>query len=334
MMLPGLFVTVFLVALVGTYVIRSYALKHLLDIPNQRSSHQTPVPRGGGLSVVAAFALFMYGLYLLDWANSKQLLILSTGLLVAGIGFWDDHRPIAARWRFLVHALAALAALLLLPGMPEILFGTQTINLGLTGYALGLVFLIWSLNLFNFMDGIDGIAASEALFVATALAGLIFPLDSRLAMMAAGLGVCSLGFLIWNWPPAKIFMGDVGSGFIGFTLGLLILSMAHLDSNFLYIGLILFAVFIVDASYTLGYRFIDGQQWYAAHCSHAYQQAAKRYGHRRILISVWAINLFWLLPLAFMAYRIPQSSGLLLAIAYLPLLIIAIVFSAGKRQTP
>ncbi len=332
MILTGLFVAVFLFSLLCTYIIRRYALLHLLDIPNQRSSHQVPTPRGGGLGIVTAFYLLVIGTYLLGLSDTHRLLILSTGLLIAGIGFWDDHQHIAARWRFLVHAMTALTAMLMLHGLPELMLGSRQINFGLSGYPIGIVFLIWLLNLFNFMDGIDGIAGSEAVFVATALAGFIFPLDIPLAITAAGLGVCCLGFLVWNWPPAKIFMGDVGSGFLGYALGLLILLMAHKNANFLFIGLILFAVFIADATYTLCYRFIDGQQWYTAHCTHAYQHAAKKYGHRIVIIAVWAINLCWLLPVAIAAYRMPEYAWLWLPAAYFPLLYMAAAFSAGKQQ--
>ena len=320
-----------MLSLLFTYGIRRYALQHLLDVPNQRSSHHLPTPRGGGLGIVLAFFSAVIFTVQKDWFGLDFLLLLSMSMLIAGIGFWDDHQHVAARWRFLVHLIAAMGALFFLQGLPPLSFGSLVIDLGLFGYILGVVYLVWMLNLFNFMDGIDGIAASEAVFVAAALAGFMFAVDVHLTFIAAALAVSSLGFLCWNWPPAKIFMGDVGSGFLGFVLGLLILLFSNQEPGFLYIGLILCAVFVVDASLTLITRFIRGEKWYAAHCSHAYQHAARKYGHLKVVLSIWAINLLWLLPLAYGASRIPEYGWVGVIIAYSPLLYAAIVFKAGRE---
>ena len=320
-----------MLSLLFTYGIRRYALQHLLDVPNQRSSHHLPTPRGGGLGIVLAFFSAVIFTVQKGWFGLDFLLLLSMSMLIAGIGFWDDHQHVAARWRFLVHLLAAMGALFFLQGLPPLSFGSLVIDLGLFGYVLGVVYLVWMLNLFNFMDGIDGIASSEVVFVAAALAGFMFAVDTHLAFIAAALAVSSLGFLCWNWPPAKIFMGDVGSGFLGFVLGLLILLFSNQEPGFLYIGLILCAVFVVDASLTLITRFIRGEKWYAAHCSHAYQHAARKYGHLKVVLSICAINLLWLLPLAYGASRMPEYGWVGVIIAYSPLLYAAIVFKAGRE---
>ncbi len=312
-----------------------YACTHLLDIPNQRSSHQVPTPRGGGLAIVISYFSFLGGIFFLLKPQPQILPVLATGLLIATLGFWDDHRAIAARWRFIIHILTAWLALYLIQGFPALQLGTLSLNFGLTGYLIGIVFLVWLLNLFNFMDGIDAIAASETIFVSMALAIFMYFNNPWLALSAAGLGASCLGFLVYNWPPAKIFMGDVGSAFLGFLLALLILVFVREQARFMAIGLILPAVFITDASYTLIYRFIDGQRWYAAHCSHAYQQLAKHKGHRYVVIAVCLINLFWLLPLATVIYYKPEWFWPGLALAYGPLLFIAYRLGAGRAvQTP
>jgi Fuc2NAc and GlcNAc transferase len=314
----------------SVYFIKAYALKNLLDIPNQRSSHQMPTPRGGGLGIVVAFTAASLMLFLggsLDLAGFQAL---TAALLVAGIGFWDDHRHIPARWRFLVHMAAAVIALGLVQGFPLLVMGDWRIELGVFGYALGMAYLVWLLNLFNFMDGIDGIAASEAVFISGALTGFLGFIDNELALIALSLCFASLGFLLWNWPRAKIFMGDVGSGFLGFVLGLLTLMAGHQEPVYVYVGLILFAVFITDATVTLVRRYISGQKWYEAHCSHAYQHAARRYGHLKVILAVWAINLFWLLPVASVVFRYPAYALPGLIMAYLPLIYVTVKFEAGN----
>lgn len=327
--------------MVLTGVIRYYALsRKVLDIPNQRSSHSVPTPRGGGLAIVLAFMLAMGMLFFSGYIDLAELAALSSCLLVAGIGFCDDHAPVSARWRFLTHVLAALTALFFLQGLPLLLLPTpidwflsrRIVDLAWLGYPLGVLLLVWFLNLFNFMDGTDGIAASESLFVSLALSYYVFYLDQGLFGVSISLAAASLGFLLWNWPKARIFMGDVGSGFLGLLLGLLILMAAQQAAVLLYCGLILFGIFIVDATYTLLYRFCSGQKWYDAHCSHTYQHAAKQYGHLNVLLACWTINLLWLLPISWLVFLHPSYALLGVILAYMPLLYLAYRFKAGYAE--
>jgi Fuc2NAc and GlcNAc transferase len=335
------FALVLLVSTVLTGAIRYYALsRKVLDIPNQRSSHTEPTARGGGLAIVLAFFAASVSLFLTQGLNAAWFAALSSTLLVAVIGFCDDHAHVAARWRFLTHLLAAFAALFFLHGLPLVLvpkpfdavIGHSLLNLGWLGYLLGAVLLVWLLNLFNFMDGTDGIAASEAVFVSSALAGYLYFIDQTLCTVLMCLASASLGFLLWNWPKAKIFMGDVGSGFLGLLLGVLILMAAQQAAVLLYCGLILFGVFVVDATYTLLIRFGSGQKWYDAHCSHTYQRAAKQHGHLRVLMASWAINLFWLLPVSVLVFLHPGYALLGLLLAYLPLVYLAYRYKAGQPE--
>ena len=277
-------------------------------------------------------------MYLSQQLNTAWFLALCSTLLVAFIGFCDDHKHIPARWRFLTHVFAAGLALFFLHGLPELLLpqpfqtlsGQTFLTLGWFGLLVGVLLLVWLLNSFNFMDGIDGIAGSEALFVSSALAGYLYSLDSSLFMVASSLAAASIGFLLWNWPKAKIFMGDVGSGFLGLLLGVLIIMAWQQAPVLLYCGLILLGIFIVDASYTLHVRFSSGQKWYAAHCSHTYQHAAKRYGHLRVIIVCWLINLCWLLPISWLVFLEPNYAFWGCIIAYLPLIVLAYLFKAGQ----
>jgi len=324
-----------------TGLIRRYALaKRVLDIPNQRSSHTVPTARGGGLAIVMAFFCAMLFLHTTQGLNLSVVAAWSATLLVAVIGFCDDHAHVPARWRFLTHLVAALLVLFFLQGFPwlwlpspvDALLQRGMLNLGWLGYPLGALLLVWLLNLFNFMDGTDGLAASEAVFVSAALAGYLYFLDKDLFSIALNLMAAALGFLLWNWPKAKIFMGDVGSGWIGLALGVLILLAAQQAAVLLYCGLILLGIFVVDATYTLLYRVGSGQKWYEAHCSHGYQRAAKRYGHLAVLLASWAINLCWLLPISLLVFKHPHYALVGLGLAYLPLLYLAYRFKAGQHD--
>jgi Fuc2NAc and GlcNAc transferase len=320
MLVTILLAGVVLITLGFTFWVRSYALKHLLDVPTHRSSHQQPTPRGGGLAVVVTFFLSVLLCFFNGLLDFKLMCAFSVGLVIAGIGFWDDHQHIAARWRLTIHISAAIIVIFLLQ------------DFSLARGFFGMLFLVWMLNLFNFMDGIDGIAGSEALFVSASLAGFMWFSNSEMAWLGATLAASSLGFLILNWPPAKIFMGDVGSGFLGFTLGILILAYSQVSPVFLVIGLILFSVFITDATYTLITRILTGEKWHQAHCTHAFQHSAKKHGHLRVILVIWVFNLFWVLPVAIAVFLNPEYRFLGIVAVYLPLIILAYTFKAGRLQ--
>ncbi len=311
-------------------------LKDIVDIPNERSSHTSPVPRGGGLSVVIAFFVFLY-VYpnvvdgAIDIAVWKSLLL--GGAIIAAVGVLDDLNHIPARWRFLTHLLAAALSLSLLPALPVIpLFGFS-LDLGVFAYIFFAVLLVWSVNLFNFMDGIDGIASIEAITVLGSAALILF-LQGQTAWLTlfSYLAICIAGFLVWNWPPAKVFMGDACSGFLGFTLGLLMIVTSVGGAINLWAWLILCGVFVVDATTTLVRRMFRGERWYEAHRSHAYQILSRRFGsHWRVSVGVLIINIVWLFPLALVAAAYPYWGLPICCIALMPLLILAYRVGAGGR---
>lgn len=255
--------------------------------------------------------------------------LIGSGILIAAVGFWDDQGHIAARWRLLSHFIAAIWVLYWLGGIPEFNFLGLSINLNWFGFVVVAFILVWLLNLFNFMDGIDGIAASETIFVACA--GAYFSrlngLDN-LSYILLILASSTMGFLILNWPPAKIFMGDVGSGFLGLMLGIIVYANI-IEGSSVWIWLILLAVFLVDSGVTLLRRIFNGDKWYEAHCSHAYQHAAKKMGHKKVTMSVILINLFWLSPLAYLAHSMPDLAFVLTLLTVTPLIIVALKFKAG-----
>lgn len=329
------FVSAFAVTLViqrnGSHVSR-------LDIPNERSSHVTPTPRGGGIAIVIVVLITFTGLWLTNTMAAREALSIGAGsLIVAIVGHLDDRgRLTAARWRLLGHLFAAIIIVTGLHGLPMLPVFGSSIDLGVVGSILGVLYLVWLLNLFNFMDGIDAITGVET--VTTALCGAYLVWDvvptSQLWFAPLALAAATLGFLCHNWPPAKIFIGDVGSGFIGIMIGALSIQAAHMASQLGWSWVILMGVFVVDATVTLIRRALRRERLHIAHRSHAYQHVAIRIGrHAPVSLGVGAINLFWLFPIAsLVAHKtIDGFSGVL--IAYAPLVIAAVILGAGRAES-
>ena len=293
-------------AMALTVVVRRYALaKQIIDIPNARSSHTSPTPRGGGMAIVVVFYVVSLAL---GWRSGLPAgylyAILVAGSLVVGIGWLDDHGHVQAVWRFVVHLLAAGLALFWIGSLPFVQVGPWLLDLGMLGYPLGLLFIIWIVNLYNFMDGIDGMAGLETITVTSAAAFLLWQNGAEdMAGWIVLLGMASAGFLVWNWPPARIFMGDGGSGFLGFALAVL-------------------------------RRVAAGEKWHEAHRSHAYQYASRRYNsHRIVTLAVAAINVGWLFPLAWIASAFPNWGAFCLVVAWTPLMFLALKFQAGVPES-
>jgi len=243
----------------------------------------------------------------------------------------DDHFGLSTSLRLLIHFVAAGWALWQLKGMGSLYLGWISWDWGWVGQLVALAGLVWMINLYNFMDGIDGLAGVEAL--CTSALGALLLAWSGLGGMAEGamvLASASAGFLVWNWPPAKVFMGDVGSGFLGFVFGVLAISSATEQPWLLWPWLILLAVFIVDSTLTLMRRLITGARWHEAHCSHAYQQAARRWGsHSKVTLTIAAVNVTWLFPLAWGACVWPAVGPLFTVVAMAPLVYTAFRYDAG-----
>lgn len=319
-----------------TWLLRRYALaRSIIDIPNARSSHSTPTPRGGGVAIVVSFlATLLWMGYVGSVEPASVWALFGAGGFVAVLGFLDDHGHIAARWRLLGHFAASFWALFWLGGFPPLnLFGIE-LNLAWLGHGLALFYIVWLLNLYNFMDGIDGVASIEAVSVCLGSCLLYMLVDAtELVFVPLILAATVAGFLIWNFPPAKIFMGDAGSGFLGIAIAIISLQATWVSFNLFYAWLILLGVFIVDATLTLFRRLLRGDKVYEAHRSHAYQYAARHYGfHLPVTLAVLLINICWLLPLAALVVldRIDGAAGVV--IAWIPLVVLALRYNAGKPE--
>lgn len=308
-----------------TECVRQYANRYLLDIPNERSSHVIVTARGGGLGFVLVFlAVVLYLCFLRELPLSLALACVSTGSIVAFIGFIDDHWAISARFRLLMHGVALGIGLYCLGGLSSNNFISFYMSNPYLLNAFGLIALVWLLNLYNFMDGINGLAATQAILFCFAAAGFFYQYSAiPEAMTLLILGLSVSGFLCFNFPRALIFMGDVGSGFLGAILALFFVRALQIDFTLFSILLILLAVFIVDANLTLVRRALRREALMQAHRSHAYQFASRRFGHTKVTISFVLIMGLYLYPLAIFVSRgyIQPIWGV--CVAYAPLIALA-----------
>lgn len=323
--------TILTVGFISAFLITQLVQKHalslgLVDIPNERSLHVKPTPRGGGLGFVISFLGGLAALYFAHFISFQLLLIfILGGVLIAGVGLLDDLRHATVKIRLTVHTVAAIFVLGLFHGMPQLPLGFMILHWQWFGNFIGVIALVWLINLYNFMDGIDGIAGAEAIFATTAGALLIILSNHRSELIwpLLLLGACVFGFIILNWSPAKIFMGDVGSGFLGFALGIFIIASAVEQSLTPWQWLILLSCFWIDATLTLLRRILKGEAFMQAHCSHAYQ-VISRYlnSHKKVVLMVMGVNIFGFIMAAISLFM-PQ---IILLMALLMFLIVSLFY--------
>jgi UDP-N-acetylmuramyl pentapeptide phosphotransferase/UDP-N-acetylglucosamine-1-phosphate transferase len=264
----------------------------VLDRPNARSLHATPVPRGGGIAVVVAILLAWLGLILAGLAAPRLLAVLLGTVLLAAVSWRDDLRSLPPGVRLIAQCVALGLVLGTLALIGAQMPSQGRLPLWLDATATGLVWL-WFANLFNFMDGIDGLAGSEAAAIALGL--VVFATfgtdhDTSFAALAAPIAAAAIGFLVWNWAPARIFLGDVGSIPLGYLLGFLLLGVAA--SGHWKIALILPLYFLADATITLLRRLFRGERVWTPHRTHFYQRAVTRgLSHAAVVRRVIAANI-------------------------------------------
>ncbi|MCB1677099.1 MAG: glycosyl transferase family 4 [Halioglobus sp.] len=293
----------------------------LLDHPNARSSHVRPTPHGGGLPLLLAFAagLALAAPYYGAWSK-PYLALAAGGLSLLALGVLDDLRGLSIRLRFVLYSLcAALVAVYLL--QPLWRGAAAAHSLLVAAWALA---ILWSLNLYNFMDGIDGLAALQCVLACGGAALLSWQAggSGSYILFCLLLASAHLGFLVWNWPMARLFMGDAGSVPSGFLLAGLALLGAVQGQLQPACWLVLLGLFVVDASCTLAWRLLGGQDVTRAHRAHAYQRLARHWGsHLKVDLLCLAVNALWLLPLARAVQIWPEQTLILVILAYVPLLL-------------
>lgn len=301
----------------------------LLDVPGGRSSHQRPVPRGGGLAIVLVYCFFLCGLSLAGALALTDLGMLLLSVPIAVVGLVDDWRSLGYRRRIFTQLLMAVAVFSLLRDLPPLHLGGLNLDLGILAWLVVPLAMTWLCNLYNFMDGIDGLAAAQCCFVAAGAAWLIAEQSTLLSLLTLGLFVTAAGFLVWNWSPARVFMGDVGSTWLGFVFGVLILISLREQTLTIWVWFLLLSVFIVDTAWTLGVRLARGCRPYEAHNSHAYQIAARRFGHPRVVLAIMLINVLYVMPLAWLAENHPQYGVYVAISGIVPFIVLCWRMGAG-----
>jgi Fuc2NAc and GlcNAc transferase len=300
----------------------------VLDIPNDRSAHTVPTPRGGGLAFVIVTTAALGVLLAADYYPAELMLpLICCSVAIAALGLWDDISSLSAKFRLLLQFCISAAFVVFLPVIPL---------LNISGYLLPVeicaplyvVAMVWLTNLYNFMDGIDGIAVSQAL-AGCAIAALIAVVSGNsfwLLILACIFGSV-LGFSPWNWPSAKIFMGDVGSSYLGFVFGCLLLLTA--ETIGIWVWVIILGLFVADTAATLVIRLLAKKNVLDAHQSHIYQQLARYLGsHQSVCGLLLLISAVWLAPLALAASSFGNNAWFICIFAYLPMLYVALKYSA------
>lgn len=319
-MIPAMLVAPLASALLCGVWLR-WAYRHnWLDHPGHRSSHTRATPSGGGAGIILALLLSVAVAAAggVVWPVPYWLL-LGLALVLMLVGMVDDRCSLPAPLRLGVYGLCCGA---LVWGLEPGLILRHAIP-GWIVWPLSVLGLLWLLNLYNFMDGIDGIAALQC-FLAAGSAALLSLLAGapEYALFCALLALCQLGFLYWNWPPARLFMGDAGSVPLGFLLGALALHGASSGALPLGCWLVLLAGFIIDASWTLMARWLRGAPLMEAHREHAYQRLSRHWrSHAAVDFLLLALNALWLFPIAWTIWRWPEFQLFLVILAYLPLLL-------------
>jgi Fuc2NAc and GlcNAc transferase len=269
---------------------RSVAVRHaLLDRPNARSAHSVPKPRLGGVGVIGAFLLATIVLHGSGLVSTGALVPVAATAAIALLGFVDDLRPLPARWRFAVQLAAAGSVVAFRYSGLRTAAGPLGAYLPVWLLApMAVLWIVWLTNLYNFMDGIDGLAGGQTLIAGLALAAAAAAVGGSTTLsLAVALAGASAGFLLLNFPPSTIFMGDVGSTAIGFFFGCVpLLPDVHpLPFDLVAVAL---SLFVLDATVTLIRRVVQGERWYEPHRSHYYQRPlALGVGHRPITLGAY-----------------------------------------------
>ena len=300
-----LFCILFSFSLILTYVIKEHAIKNSLVAEiTARSSHIVPTPPGGGIAIAITWFLGISYLYYIDDINPSLYFALMGGIIISVVSYFDDLYELSAKLRIIIQSSVAILGLYLLGGFTSIDLGLFSIENQLFTNIFAQTNSDQVINRYNFLDGIDGYAGSEAVFLG--IAGLLlFGGDHFLVLIAS-----VLGFLIWNWHKAKIFMGDVGSTLLGYNVAIFTIYYANEQSSNFWIWIVLFGLYWFDATLTLFRRYRNGEKLSQAHKKHAYQRLNQSgWGHDKvvlfsILVNLVLFSLVYLIPNKFIAFFI------------------------------
>lgn len=297
------YLALFLFSLLLTFFIKYIALKKsLLAVPNERSSHIVPTPHGGGIAIAVTWFLGLLYLFTCRGMDARLFEALLVGILLSSVSFLDDLYELSPKKRLLTQAFVSGMGLYLLGGLSYIDMGLFVLENQILTNGIAFLGIMWCINLYNFLDGIDGYAGSEAIFLGFA-GWLLVGGDYFLVLIAS-----VLGFLVWNWQRAKIFMGDVGSTLLGYNIAIFALYSQNNGTSIL-IWLILFGLFWFDATLTLWRRYRNHEKLSCAHKKHAYQRLTQSgWTHQKVVMASIVLNMVLLI----LGYISLQFHGFLL----------------------
>ena len=281
------YLILFLISFSFTYFIKNYMIKKsLVASVNERSSHTTPTPHGGGIALCLTWFIGLVYLYFIGEIEPSLFYALLFGAIISIVSFFDDIYELSPKLRLIIQATVAIGGLYFLGGFETFTFGIFDIQNPILTNVFAFFMIIWFINLYNFLDGINGYAGSEAVFLA--LAGFVLFGGNHFLVLA----VAVLGFLYWNWNKAKIFMGDVGSTLLGYNIAIFTIYYANEEATNFWIWIILFALFWFDATLTLIRRKLNKEKLSQAHKKHAYQRLTQSgWSHFKVTNYSIGINL-------------------------------------------
>ncbi|HEY5536025.1 MAG TPA: glycosyltransferase family 4 protein [Ignavibacteria bacterium] len=284
----GTIIALGLLSYILTYLIKQFALrKKMFDIPNERSLHDTPTPKGGGVAIVFTWYIGITVLFFLGVIEQSLYYALLSGILLAIVSLIDDIRGLKPYIRLIVQFMTAISAFYFLNGLRPLIMPDLHINYNYIVYPLAIVGMVWFINLFNFMDGVDGFASVEVIVICSVLFVMSWNMINILLIS------CVTGFIYWNWSKAKIFMGDVGSTQLGFILVVLGIYFHNTFEFSILNWIMLTSPFWFDATLTLFRRWRNHEKLSEAHRKHAYQRVVQTgFSHEKVNISLILINLF------------------------------------------
>jgi len=293
-----IYIVLLLLSWTLTYFIKNYAIKKSLFAEvNERSSHSVPTPHGGGIAIAVTWFIGLGYLYFTDAIDVELFYALMVGIIISFVSFFDDIYELSPKIRLVTQAFVAIFGIYFLGGLREIDFDLFVIDNQFITNIFSFFLIIWFINLYNFLDGINGYAGSEALFLS--VAGFVLFGGGHFLVLA----VAVLGFLYWNFGNAKIFMGDVGSTLLGYNVAIFTIYYANQNEQNFWIWIVLFGVFWFDATITLLRRKLNGEKLSQAHKKHAYQRLSQSgWSHSKVVVFLMLVNVFLFL----LVYFIPN----------------------------
>jgi Fuc2NAc and GlcNAc transferase len=279
-----LYIILLLLSFTLTYIIKNYYIKNaILEEVNERSSHTVPTPHGGGIAIVITWFVGIGYLYFNNQIESDLFFALLMGIIISVVSYFDDIYDLSPKVRLLAQGVVAFGGLYFIGGFDSLNLFVFNIDNQIITNVFAFLLIVWFINLYNFLDGINGYAGSEAIFLS--IAGLLIFGGAHFGVLA----VAVLGFLYWNWNKAKIFMGDVGSTLLGYNVAIFTLYYANQEPLNLWIWITLFGLFWFDATLTLLRRKLNGEKLSQAHKKHAYQRLNQS-GWSHYKVTNWSIG--------------------------------------------